>query len=41
VATGDGRLRILQLQVEGKRPMGIREFLAGHRLEPGSRFAPR
>jgi methionyl-tRNA formyltransferase len=41
VATGNGRLRILELQVEGKRPMGIREFVAGHRLEPGSRFAPR
>ena len=41
VATGHGRLRILQLQVEGKRPMVIREFLAGHRLEPGARFAPR
>jgi methionyl-tRNA formyltransferase len=41
VATGDGTLRILQLQVEGKRPMGIREFLAGHRLEAGARFTPR
>ena len=39
VATGDGTLRIRRIQSEGKRPMGIREFLAGHRLTPGERFA--
>jgi methionyl-tRNA formyltransferase len=38
VATGDGTLRILEIQAEGKRPMSPREFLAGHRLTPGSRF---
>ena len=27
-----------QLQAEGKRPMSTREFLAGHRLQPGRRF---
>jgi methionyl-tRNA formyltransferase len=41
VATGNGTLRIRQIQSEGKRPMGIREFLAGHRLAEGERFAPR
>jgi methionyl-tRNA formyltransferase len=38
VATGDGTLRILEIQAEGKRPMAVREFLAGHRLTPGQRF---
>jgi methionyl-tRNA formyltransferase len=38
VATGDGVLRILEMQAEGKRPMGVREFLAGHRLTAGERF---
>jgi methionyl-tRNA formyltransferase len=38
VATGDGTLRILEIQAEGKRPMTVREFLAGHRLTAGERF---
>jgi methionyl-tRNA formyltransferase len=38
VATGAGSLRILEMQVEGKRPMTAREFLAGHRLTVGERF---
>ena len=37
--TGAGLLRIVEIQSEGKRPMGVREFLAGHRLTPGSRFS--
>ncbi len=39
VATGEGALRILEIQAEGKRPMAAREFLAGHRLTSGDRFA--
>jgi len=39
VATGEGALRVLEIQVEGKRPMAAREFLAGHRLTVGERFA--
>jgi methionyl-tRNA formyltransferase len=39
VATGEGALRILEIQAEGKRPMAAREFLAGHRLTAGDRFA--
>jgi len=35
VATGAGRLRLTEIQAEGKRPMSIREFLAGHRLAAG------
>ena len=38
VATGDGLLRLLELQAEGKRPMPAREFLAGHPRAPGRRF---
>ena len=38
VATGRGRLRVLSLQPEGRRPMSAREFLAGHQVEPGARF---
>jgi methionyl-tRNA formyltransferase len=38
VATGDGRLAITALQAEGKRPMRVREYLAGHPLSPGARL---
>ena len=39
VATGDGLLRIVEIQAEGKRPMTVRDFLAGHRLAAGDRFS--
>jgi methionyl-tRNA formyltransferase len=39
VATGaQGRLAIERLQPEGGRPMGAREFLAGHAVAPGSQL---
>jgi methionyl-tRNA formyltransferase len=38
VATGSATLRLLEIQPEGKRPMAIREFLAGHHLAVGDRF---
>jgi methionyl-tRNA formyltransferase len=38
VGTGDGIIHLTQIQVEGKRAMTPREFLAGHRLPPGDRF---
>jgi methionyl-tRNA formyltransferase len=38
VATGDGALRLLEVQPEGKRVMTAREFLAGRRLAGGARF---
>jgi methionyl-tRNA formyltransferase len=42
VATGHGgRLAILQLQPEGRRAMGVRDFLAGHPLAVGARFTSR
>ena len=39
VSTGDGLLRIVEIQAEGKRPMTARAFLAGHRLTSGDRFS--
>jgi methionyl-tRNA formyltransferase len=39
VATGHGGvIAIDELQVEGRRPMRTREFLAGRPLQPGGRF---
>jgi methionyl-tRNA formyltransferase len=38
VATGNGVLRVLELQAEGKRPMAVRDFLAGRKLPPDARF---
>jgi methionyl-tRNA formyltransferase len=40
VQTGNGVLRLLMLQREGRRPLTAREFLAGRRIGPGSRFMP-
>ena len=40
VAAGDGPIRIIEIQAEGKRPMTARDFLAGHRLAAGDRFTP-
>jgi methionyl-tRNA formyltransferase len=37
IATGAGRLRLVELQPEGKRPMAVRDFLAGHRVHAGER----
>lgn len=39
IAAGDGAVQMLQIQPEGKRPLAAREFLAGHRLQPGARFS--
>jgi methionyl-tRNA formyltransferase len=41
VQTGGGLLRVVEIQAEGKRPMPVREFLAGHRLTPGTAFGSR
>jgi methionyl-tRNA formyltransferase len=39
VATGDGgRIAIEELQPEGKRPMRVRDYLAGRPLDAGARF---
>jgi len=39
VAARPGAVAITELQLEGKRPMLPREFLAGHRVAEGSRFS--
>jgi methionyl-tRNA formyltransferase len=36
IATGDGVIEVLEIQTEGKRPMRVREFLAGHPLAAGA-----
>jgi methionyl-tRNA formyltransferase len=38
VATGDGRLALLEVQLEGRRRLTAREFLAGHPLRSGERL---
>ncbi len=38
VAAGHGTLRLLDVKPEGRRAMSAREFLAGHRIAPGSRL---
>ena len=40
VATGEGTLRVIEVQAEGKRPMSVRDYLAGHHVVPGERFGP-
>jgi len=40
VQAGDGPIRVLEIQAEGKRPMAAREFLAGHAGLLGSTFDP-
>ena len=40
VATGSGRLEILQLKPAGKRQMDWKDFVNGYRVEAGDRFVP-
>ena len=39
VATGEGNLRIEELQIEAKRKMNICEFMSGHRIIAGEKFS--
>ena len=39
VATGEGTLDLLEVQLEGKRPMAVHDFMAGHRIAVGARFS--
>jgi methionyl-tRNA formyltransferase len=41
VVTGAGVLDVVEIQAEGKRPMAVREFLAGHRIAQGDAFKSR
>jgi methionyl-tRNA formyltransferase len=36
VMTGADRLRLLEVQLEGRRRLAAAEFLAGHRVPPGT-----
>jgi methionyl-tRNA formyltransferase len=38
VAAGRGAVRLLQVQLPGKRPMSVAEFLRGHHVFPGDRM---
>ena len=38
VQTGSGLLRILELQIPGKKRMSVDAFLRGYRMEPGTRL---
>lgn len=38
VATGEGTVRLLRVQPEGRRPMDAEDWYRGARLEPGARF---
>jgi methionyl-tRNA formyltransferase len=38
VASGDGMVRLREVQAEGKRPMSAREFLSGHAVTAGETF---
>lgn len=38
VATGNGAIALLELQQEGKRRLGVAEFLRGYHLEAGDRL---
>jgi len=39
VATGSGSLEILELQAPSKKKMAAHDYICGHGLEPGTRFA--
>ena len=36
VATGEGLLMVTQVQLQGRRKMGVDEFLRGHKIVPGT-----
>lgn len=39
VQTGEGMLRILEIQLEGKKRMSVKDFMLGHSFETGTVFA--
>ncbi|HEX7088248.1 MAG TPA: methionyl-tRNA formyltransferase [Vicinamibacterales bacterium] len=38
VAAGHGTIRLVEVKPEGRRAMPVRDFLAGHRIQPGARL---
>ena len=41
VAAGSGVIQLVEIQAEGKRPMAVRDFLAGHHIALGGVFSAR
>jgi methionyl-tRNA formyltransferase len=41
VATSRGVLALREVQPDGRRPMAVRDFLAGHRIDAGEHFSSR
>lgn len=39
VQTGDGLLKILEIQMEGKKRMSVKDFMLGHTFETGTAFS--
>ena len=37
---GEGKLRVLEQQLQGKKRMSAGDFMRGHRLSAGDRFGP-
>lgn len=40
IATGDGLLKVEQVQPAGRQMMAVADFLHGHKISPGDRFGP-
>jgi methionyl-tRNA formyltransferase len=40
VAAGTGAVRLVTVQIAGKKPMPVADFLRGHPVDPGDRFGP-
>jgi len=41
VATGDGRISLEEVQIEGRRRMSAKEFIAGYRMSKGDKFSKK
>ena len=40
VQCGQSGLEVLEVQLESKAKMAVRDFLRGHQLQPGDRLGP-
>ena len=40
VAAREGAVRLVTVQIEGKKPMSVADFLRGHHVLPGDRMGP-
>ena len=39
VQTGEGILKVMQVQLEGKKRMPVKDFLLGYQMREGERFS--